>query len=73
MNQIQAANYSLSVQSPIKLVNDRGSVAADSTNPNKYTMTQPGMYDFTLIKVEMQAPDIARFLLMAMKLPLRNR
>ena len=50
MNQIQAANYSLSVQSPIKLVNDRGSVAADSTNPNKYTMTQPGMYDFTLIK-----------------------
>ena len=35
MNQIQAANYSLSVQSPIQLVNDRGSVAADLTNPNK--------------------------------------
>ena len=50
MNQIQAANYSLSVQSPIVLMNDRGSVAADSSNPNKYTMTQPGMYDFTLIK-----------------------
>lgn len=50
MNQIQAANYSLSVQSPIQLVNDRGSVAADLTNSNKYTMTQPGMYDFTLIK-----------------------
>ena len=50
MNQIQAANFSLSVQSPIALVNDRGSVAADSTNPNKYTMTQPGMYDFTLTK-----------------------
>ena len=50
MNQIQAANYALSVQS-IGIVpeNANGSVMADSLNPNKYTL-QKGMYDFTLAK-----------------------
>lgn len=50
MNQIQAANYALSIQS-IGIVpeNANGSVMADSSNPNKYTL-QKGMYDFSLAK-----------------------
>lgn len=50
MNQIQAANYSLSVQSiEIVPVNESGSVVADESNPTKYRL-QKGMYDFTLKK-----------------------
>lgn len=50
MNHIQAANYSLSVQS-IEIVpeNESGSVVADSSNPIKYKL-QKGMYDFVLMK-----------------------
>ena len=50
MNQIQAAHYSLSVQSiGIVPVNGNGSVVADTLNPTKYKL-QKGMYDFVLVK-----------------------